>query len=340
MDATSALRSFELENNVRHLDKEDDSRYFYNDAEQLQLRVQRPWEQDPHWFKEVHISAVALIKMAMHARSGGSIEVMGSIQGKVADRAFIVIDVFPLPVEGTETRVNAGQAGTEFFVRYSTECPKVARRENIIGWYHSHPGYGCWLSGIDVQTQSIHQQWEDPFLAIVVDPVRTISAGKVDLGAFRTYPAQYKPRDEGPSEYQTIPASKIEDFGVHCKSYYPLEVSYFKSSLDASLLDLLWNKYWARALSTSPLVQSKEYVVQQLNDLGLKLSQADMQFDKSNPHGRGGYFITDKKPGGRKNGGQFEQISKDAQKCCSEHVQAMMSMYVKNVLFSPDHSRN
>ena len=25
--------------------------------------------------------------------------------------------------------------------------------ENICGWYHSHPGYGCWLSGIDVQTQ-------------------------------------------------------------------------------------------------------------------------------------------------------------------------------------------
>jgi hypothetical protein len=22
-----------------------------------------------------------------------------------------------------------------------------------VGWYHSHPGYGCWLSGIDVGTQ-------------------------------------------------------------------------------------------------------------------------------------------------------------------------------------------
>lgn len=27
----------------------------------------------------------------------------------------------------------------------------------------------------------------------------------------------YKPPDEGPSEYQTIPLNKIEDFGVHCK---------------------------------------------------------------------------------------------------------------------------
>ena len=27
----------------------------------------------------------------------------------------------------------------------------------------------------------------------------------------------FKPPDEGPSEYQTIPLNKIEDFGVHCK---------------------------------------------------------------------------------------------------------------------------
>ena len=29
----------------------------------------------------------------------------------------------------------------------------------------------------------------------------------------------YKPPDEGPSEYQSIPLNKIEDFGVHCKQY-------------------------------------------------------------------------------------------------------------------------
>lgn len=64
----------------------------------------------------------------------------------------------------------------------------VGRLENMVGWYHSHPGYGCWLSGIDVSTQSIQQQYQEPFLAIVVDPHRTIAAGKVEIGAFRTYP--------------------------------------------------------------------------------------------------------------------------------------------------------
>ena len=64
----------------------------------------------------------------------------------------------------------------------------VGRLENMVGWYHSHPGYGCWLSGIDVGTQMTQQQYQDPFLAIVVDPHRTIAAGKVEIGAFRTYP--------------------------------------------------------------------------------------------------------------------------------------------------------
>ena len=69
-----------------------------------------------------------------------------------------------------------------------TMLQHAGRLENMVGWYHSHPGYGCWLSGIDVSTQSIQQQYQDPFLAIVVDPHRTIAAGKVEIGAFRTYP--------------------------------------------------------------------------------------------------------------------------------------------------------
>lgn len=45
---------------------------------------------------------------------------------------------------------------------------QVRRPENAIGWYHSHPGYGCWLSGIDVNTQMTNQKFQDPFVAVVV----------------------------------------------------------------------------------------------------------------------------------------------------------------------------
>nr|P68355.1 RecName: Full=COP9 signalosome complex subunit 5b; Short=Signalosome subunit 5b; AltName: Full=Jun activation domain-binding homolog 1 [Brassica oleracea] len=40
--------------------------------------------------------------------------------------------------------------------------------------------------------------------------------------------------DDHVSEYQTIPLNK--------KQYYSLDITYFKSSLDSHLLDLLWNK--------------------------------------------------------------------------------------------------
>jgi COP9 signalosome complex subunit 5 len=87
-----------------------------------------------------------------------------------------------------------------------------------------------------------------------IDPHRTVSSGKVDIGAFRTYPEKYIPPDTEPSEYQSIPLNKIEDFGVHANQYYSLEISHFKSSLDTKLLDLLWNKYWFATLSQSPLI--------------------------------------------------------------------------------------
>jgi len=76
----------------------------------------------------------------------------------------------------------------------------------------------------------------------------------VDIGAFRTYPENYTPPNVSASEYQSIPLSKIEDFGVHANQYYQLEVEVFKSSLDNDLLAMLWNKYWVNTLSQSPLV--------------------------------------------------------------------------------------
>lgn len=101
---------------------------------------------------------------------------------------------------------------------FNENSKAVGRHENVIGWYHSHPGYGCWMSGIDCATQGTNQRYTEPFLAVVVDPIRTCSTGRVEIGAFRTYPEGYKPPDEGPSEYQSIPLGKIEDFGVHQNS--------------------------------------------------------------------------------------------------------------------------
>ncbi len=75
----------------------------------------------------------------------------------------MIIDIHIL-----ETRVNAQQEAYEYMSSYILAAKEVNRPENAIGWYHSHPGYGCWLSGIDVDTQMQNQQYQDPFVAIVV----------------------------------------------------------------------------------------------------------------------------------------------------------------------------
>lgn len=113
------------------------------------------------------------------------------MQGKVRGDTFYVMDAISLPVEGTETRVNAAADANEYLVNHLDDCERINRPEQVCGWYHSHPGYKCWLSGIDVSTQSLNQKMNEPFVAIVIDPHRTMSAGKVEIGCFRTYSDAY-----------------------------------------------------------------------------------------------------------------------------------------------------
>jgi len=321
-----AQKTFELQNNMEVVSNVDEI-YKYSRAQQQEILARKPWTKDPHYFKHIKVSALALLKMVMHARSGGRIEVMGLMLGKVDGNTMLVMDVFALPVEGTETRVNAQAAAYEYMTQYIESAKQVGRLENAIGWYHSHPGYGCWLSGIDVTTQMVNQQFQEPFVAIVIDPTRTISAGKVNLGAFRTYPKGYKPPDEGPSEYQTIPLNKIEDFGVHCKQYYSLEVSYFKSALDQKLLDSLWNKYWINTLSSSTLLTNADYVTNQVLDLSEKLEQSISQVSRS-----GGFLMSfdyDKKEEGK-----LQKANKDSCKLNIEASHGLITQVLKNALFN------
>ncbi|KAA8912883.1 JAB1/Mov34/MPN/PAD-1 ubiquitin protease-domain-containing protein [Sphaerosporella brunnea] len=329
---TAAQAQFEAENNIALVDPTKDSLYSYDEAEQKALIASHPWTTDPHYFKYVRISAVALLKMVMHARSSGSLEVMGLMQGKIMQETFVVMDTFPLPVEGTETRVNAHEQAYEYMVQYSDICRSGKRAENVVGWYHSHPGYGCWLSGIDVNTETSQQQFLDPFLAVVVDPDRTISAGKVDIGAFRTFPEGYKPQRgyDDDDEYQTIPLAKMEDFGAHSSRYYALEVSHFKSSLDTKLLDLLWNKYWVATLSQNPLLNNRAYSTKQILDLAQKITKND------GIKSRGSSSMPPGKDGRTNSADPAQQkIIKESNKVTSEEIAGFIGNVVKERVFAP-----
>ncbi|KLU89096.1 COP9 signalosome complex subunit 5 [Magnaporthiopsis poae ATCC 64411] len=337
-----ALKSWELDNNVRLIDPARDALYNYNIDAQKELQDRKPWSKDPNYFKSVRISAVALIKMVMHARSGGSLEVMGVMQGYVDGTSFVITDAFRLPVEGTETRVNAQDEANEYLVEYLRLSREQGRMENIVGWYHSHPGYGCWLSGIDVGTQQMQQKFNEPFVAVVIDPDRTISAGKVEIGAFRTYPENYKPPEEGSGGggnttsdgYQTVPLAKAEDFGAHASRYYSLGTEHFKSTLDAHLLDLLWNKYWVQTLSQSPLLTNRDYGNKQMLDLGSKIKEAVLLMQRA---GRAGPSLgyTPLSGPGRALEQTVEKLAQDSNQVTARERSALMAGEIKAKIFNP-----
>ena len=111
------------------------------------------------------------------------------------------------------------------------------------------------MSGIDVSTQSLNQGFQDPYLAIVVDPVKTLKQGKVEIGAFRTYPEgsqqqpsmtnktrkdQNIPHNSGANANRKIlPKSKQKDFGSHADKYYSLDIEIFTSSWDDKVIEML-----------------------------------------------------------------------------------------------------
>ena len=50
----------------------------------------------------------------------------------------------------------------------------------VVGWYHSHPGFGCWLSGVDINTQQSFEALSERAVAVVVDPIQSVK-GKVSF---------------------------------------------------------------------------------------------------------------------------------------------------------------
>ena len=63
---------------------------------------------------------------------------------------------------------------------------QTSRNEIVVGWYHSHPGFGCWLSPTDINTQKTFEQIIPRTIAVEVEPIQSVR-GKVVIDAFKTY---------------------------------------------------------------------------------------------------------------------------------------------------------
>jgi COP9 signalosome complex subunit 5 len=115
-----------------------------------------------------------------------------------------------------------------------------------------------------VSTQLSWQLSEDaaanPFLAIVVDPLRSVAKGVPELGAFRCYPPGHMP-ERGLAPDGVVwddEHARSERWGASAMSYYQLEVEYFMSSFSYSLLDVLSRGHlWTRMLASTPMLEKE-----------------------------------------------------------------------------------
>ncbi len=123
---------------------------------------------------EVHlfIPRNIMVSMENHSLEGmsESKEVMGLLIGKLFQddqgEYGMVTDVVSAPLVADETYVKFNHESIEELF----ETLDQMEERMIIGWYHSHPGYGCFLSQIDMATHlSIFGDGKG--FAIVVDPM-------------------------------------------------------------------------------------------------------------------------------------------------------------------------
>jgi len=250
-----------------------DSRYHFDEKKLGNLRKEAPWTKDPKYFKSCSISPSAVMKMMMHCESGvrkgidkggNPIEVMGLLMGRPdhdTPKTLVITDAFPLPIEGFETRVIADDEDVVNHMIALGECLERTRKEKFMGWYHSHPfdlgdHSHCFLSQTDLSTQLQWQRAEDPhgnpFVAIVLDPLRSIHRSTPELKAFRAYPPEYNSPTTNECPNGTVEASeqtRLEHWGSCWNRYYELDVEYFMSSTARGILEQLTQDYlWMRIL--------------------------------------------------------------------------------------------
>ena len=104
-----------------------------------------------------HISSLALLKMLKHGRAGVPMEVMGLMLGEFIDEYTVqVVDVFAMPQSGTGVSVEA--VDPVFQTKMLDMLRQTNRPQMVVGWYHSHPGFGCWLSGVDINVSAAAQR--------------------------------------------------------------------------------------------------------------------------------------------------------------------------------------
>lgn len=181
-------------------------------------------------------------------------EVMGLMLGSFVDDYTVrVVDVFAMPQSGTGVSVEA--VDPVYQSQMSEMLKLVGRDEVVVGWYHSHPGFGCWLSGVDQNTQQSFEQLNSRNVAVVVDPIQSVK-GKVVIDAFRLINPQLAMMGQEPRQttsnigHLQKPSIQALIHGLN-RNYYSIAISYRKNELEERMLMNLHKKGWSAGMAVA-----------------------------------------------------------------------------------------
>jgi len=114
---------------------------------------------------DINITSLVLDRIGADVRR--PYERIGVLIGVLLDDGLWVNDVVPGGNEDSETSCVLPPAK---LARIADDIVKGKLQGGIVGWYHSHPGYGIFMSETDYETHSKLLQFSQFVVAIVVDP--------------------------------------------------------------------------------------------------------------------------------------------------------------------------
>jgi 26S proteasome regulatory subunit N11 len=242
--------------------------------------------------EQIYISSLALLKMLKHGRAGVPMEVMGLMLGEFVDDYTVrVVDVFAMPQSGTGVSVEA--VDPVFQTKMLDMLKQVGRPEMVVGWYHSHPGFGCWLSGVDINTQQSFEALNQRAVAVVVDPVQSVK-GKVVIDAFRLISPQTMMLGQEPRQTTSNlgalnkPSIQALIHGLN-RHYYSIGINYRKNELEELMLLNLSKKTWTQGLLLQDYDQhatANDKVVSEMKDLVSRYDAAVVEEQELPPEKR------------------------------------------------------
>lgn len=123
--------------------------------------------------EHILLTTKVLEKIKLHAQevhNSKKHEVMGYLMG-VFQEEFVEVTEIIIPEQlSSPTGVRDKNSDVTLITALQR---KDFQERNIVnvGWYHSHPGFGCFLSQTDLETQFIWQKVNPRMIALVIDNV-------------------------------------------------------------------------------------------------------------------------------------------------------------------------